>query len=88
MRGNKNRKVSKGEKARATQIIQDAYPGFDVVWGSHSAYGGHRAPRDHTIAFRIRDANGKYRSNVIWMHPDEFKTITAQDVRSWIGRRR
>ena len=53
----------------ATQVIQEAFPEYEVVWGSHGDYGGHRAPRDHTRAFRLRDRWGKYHSNVIWVAP-------------------
>jgi hypothetical protein len=65
-----NRKATKEEMAHATQVIQEAYPEFEIVWGSHGDYGGHRAPRDHTLAFRLRDKWGKYHSNVIWVAPD------------------
>ncbi len=51
-------------------VVAEAYPDCHVVFGGHSAYGGHRAPRDHTISFRLRDAMGKYRSNVVWLMPD------------------
>ena len=64
-----NRKASGDEMAYATQVIQEAYPEYDVVWGSHGDYGGGRAPRDHTLAFRLRDRWGKYHSNVIWVFP-------------------
>lgn len=55
-----NRKASGGEMAYATQVIQEAFPEYEVVWGTHGDYGGHRAPRDHTLAFRLRDRWGKY----------------------------
>lgn len=50
-----NRKATRDEMASATQVIQEAYPEYEVVWGSHGDYGGGRAPRDHTLAFRLRD---------------------------------
>lgn len=65
MKRHANRKPTLEEIAFATQVIQAAYPEFDVVWGCHSDYGSHRAPRDHTLAFRLRDYWGKYHSNVI-----------------------
>ena len=53
--GNRNRKATLDEEAHATRVIEEAYPGMWPVWGAHGDYGGHRAPRDHTIAFRLQD---------------------------------
>jgi hypothetical protein len=77
-----NRKASKDEMAYATQVIQEAFPDYDVVWGSHGDYGGGRVPRDHTLSFRLRDRWGKYHSNVIWVMPDCLASITA----GWVKR--
>ena len=77
-----NRKATKDEMVYATQVIQEAYPEYDVVWGSHGDYGGGRAPRDHTLSFRIRDRLGKYHSNVIWVMPDCLASITTEWVKS------
>ncbi len=79
-----NRKPAKSEKAHATSVIREAFPDCDVVWGSHSSYGGHRAPRDHTIAFRIRDKTGKFRSNVVWIQPQHLSSLGVQDVRDLV----
>lgn len=81
-----NRKATKDEMARATAVIQEAYPEYDVVWGSHGDFGGHRAPRDHTLAFRLRDGLGKYRSNVIWVAPDSLSNITVEWVKKIVAR--
>src|SRR5262245_37244284 len=67
--GRVNRKATGDERTHATQVIQEAFPEYEVVWGSHGDYGGHRAPRDHTLSFRLRDRRGKYHSNVIWVYP-------------------
>jgi len=79
-----NRKATKEELDYATQVIQEAYPEHEVVWGSHGAYGGHRAPRDHTLAFRLRDKWGKYHSNVIWIAPEGLSSITVTWVRRMV----
>lgn len=63
--GNVNRKATGNEMADATQVIREAFPENEVVWGSHGDYGGGRALRDHTLSFRLRDQWGKYHSNVI-----------------------
>jgi hypothetical protein len=81
-----NRKATQGEMARATQVIQQAYPEYEVVWGSHGDYGGHRAPRDHTLAFRLRDKLGKYHSNVIWLAPEWLSSITVEWVKKTVAR--
>ncbi len=84
--GNVNRKATKAEIAHATSVVGEAFPDFEVVWGSHSSYGGHRAPRDHTISFRLRDSMGKYHSNVVWLMPDYLASLTPQDVKYLVAR--
>ena len=89
--GNVNRKATDAELDHARQVISEAYPEYQVVFGGHSAYGGHRAPRDHTISFRLRDSMGKYRSNVVWLMPDWLSRLTPGQVRAMVtaanGRR-
>ncbi len=84
--GNVNRKASKDEMEYAYRVIREAYPEFEVVFGAHSAYGGHRAPRDHTIAFRLKDSSGKYRSNVVWIDPQHLAHLTVETVRDLVAR--
>lgn len=79
--GHYNRKATDAEMAKAHAAIQAAYPDCEVVFGCHGDYGGHRAPRDHTLAFRLRDARGKYRSNVVWLMPDWLAKLTPEKVR-------
>ena len=81
-----NRKATPAEKAHAARVIKQAFPEHDVVFGAHGHYGGHRAPRDHTIAFRLRDKWGKYHSNVIWLMPDWLSSLTVAQVQSWVKR--
>src|SRR5262245_20141414 len=81
-----NRKATRDEMAYATRVIQEAFPEHEVVWGSHGDYGGHRASRDHTLAFRLRDRWGKYHSNVIWVAPDGLSSITATWVKKIVAR--
>ena len=80
-----NRKAAKEEMADATQVIQEAYPEYDVVWGSHGSYGGGRAPRDHTLSFRLRDKMGKYHSNVIWVAPEWLSSINVAWVKKMVS---
>jgi hypothetical protein len=72
--------------AYATQTIQEAFPEYDVVWGGHGDYGGGRAPRVHTLSFRLRDHWGKYHSNVIWVNPAGLSSITVEWVRKMVQR--
>ncbi|CAN5414108.1 hypothetical protein BH11PLA2_BH11PLA2_27220 [soil metagenome] len=69
----------------ATQVIREASPGYEVVWGSHGDYGGGRAPRDHTLSFRLRDSWGRYHSNVIWVNPAGLRSLTAAWAK-WVVR--
>ena len=78
--GNVNRKATKEEMAHARRVIKEAYPDYDPVFGGHSSYGGRRAPRDHTISFRLRDRHGKFHSNVVWILPEYLAGLTVQDV--------
>ncbi len=63
------------------RVAREAFPNLSVQFCSHGDLGGHRAPRDHTLAFRLVDARGKFRSNVIWVMPQTLTTWTADDVR-------
>ena len=79
-----NRKATSDAMLYATQVIQEAYPEYEVVWGSHGDYGGGRAPRDHTLSFRLRDTWGKYHSNVIWVSPDWLSNISVAWVKKMV----
>jgi hypothetical protein len=72
--------------AHARQVICEAFPELEPVFGAHSDYGGHRAPRDHTISFRLRDQQGRFRSNVVWVMPEHLGTLTVADVESLVRR--
>ncbi len=84
--GSVNRKATRDEMAYATQVIQEAFPEYQVVWGSHGDYGGGRAPRDHTLSFRLRDRWGNYHSNVIWVNPAGLASIIVDWVKKAVKR--
>ena len=84
--GNQNRKASREEMAKVRKTIGQAFPGCQPVFGSHGDYGGHRAPRDHTIAFRLKNAKGQFCSNVVWLMPDALKHLTVDDIRQMVNR--
>lgn len=84
--GNQNRKATREEMAHARRVIREAFPGMEPVFGGHGDYGGQRAPRDHTISFRLRDERGKFRSNVVWVDSDWLGAMTVADVESLVGR--
>ena len=71
--------------AHARRVIREAFPEFAPVFGAHSDNGGHRAPRDHTIAFRLQDERGKFRSNVVWLMPDWLATLTVGNIRALVA---
>lgn len=70
---------------RIRGIIREAFPKFDPVFGAHSDYGGHRAPRDHTIAFRLRGQDGKFHSNVCWLMPDWLSQMTVEQIKKMVA---
>jgi hypothetical protein len=84
--GNQNRKATKGEMAHARRVINEAFPNYIAVFGAHSDYGGHRAPRDHTIAFRLQNERGEFCSNVVWVTPDWLGALTVADVQAMVAR--
>ena len=83
--GNQNRKATKQEMSHARRVIRQAFPALVPVFGAHSDYGGHRAPRDNTIAFRLQDERGKFRSNVVWLMPDWLVTLPVRNVRALVA---
>lgn len=84
--GSKNRKATKNEMAHVRRVIAEAFPDLEPVFGGHGTYGGYRAPRDHTISFRLRDNLGKFHSNVVWLMPDWLDSLTAEDLRSLVAQ--
>jgi hypothetical protein len=84
--GNVNRKATREEMAHAAQVIRQAFPDLEPVFGSHGDYGGHRAPRDHTLSFRLRDERGNHRSNAVWVPPESLGSLTPEQVRSLVRR--
>jgi hypothetical protein len=90
--GNQNRKATKTEMAHARRVIAEAFPDLVAVFAGHGDYGGHRAPRDHTISFRLRDDRGKFHSNVVWLMPEGLSDLTVDEVRRLVaesnGRRK
>ena len=43
--GNKNRKVTKAEKAKAVKVIKEAYPDYEVVFGLEAHSWARNPPR-------------------------------------------
>ena len=86
MKRHANPKPDKDGLEHLRRVAREAFPGHSVRFCSHGDLGGHRAPRDHTLAFRLVDAQGKFCSNVIWVMPQALKTWTADDVRRSVDR--
>lgn len=84
--GNVNRKSTRDEIAHLKALVSAAFPDCDVILGSHGDYGGHRAPRDHTLSFRVRGPDGRFRSNVVWVHPDDVAGLTVDAVTALVKR--
>ena len=63
------------------RMAKEAFPNQTLRFCSHGDLGGHRAPRDHTLAFRMVNSRGQYCSNVVWVLPQSLLSWTAEDVR-------
>lgn len=87
MKRHANPKPSKAGLAHLKQVAREAFPELTLEFCSHGDLGGHRAPRDHTLAFRLVDVQGKYRSNVVWVLPESLEQWTVQHVQDAVGRR-
>ncbi|HRX84960.1 MAG TPA: hypothetical protein P5572_08075 [Phycisphaerae bacterium] len=81
MKRHANPKPSKEGLQHLESVAREAFPQYTLRFCSHGDLGGHRAPRDHTLAFRLIDARGKFRSNVIWVMPQSLRSWTADRVR-------
>jgi len=68
------------------RVAREAYPHYYIRFCSHGELGGYRAPRDHTLAFRLVDSDGKFHSNVIWVMPQTLLNWTAGDVRREVNK--
>lgn len=84
---NQNRKAKKEEIQEFKRTVSTAFPELEVVFRSHGDFGGHRVPRDHTIAFRLCDQSGMYCSNIVWGMPDQLSRATVAGVRGMVKLR-
>lgn len=83
--GNVNRQATDEEMQHAVSVIRRAYPDYEPVFGGHGLHRGHRAPRDHTISFRLQDSWGKFHSNVVWILPQYLGSLSAGMVRAMVA---
>jgi len=81
MKRHANPKPDKAGKRHLERVAREAYPGMSIRFVTHGDMGGHRAPRDCTLAFRLVDKRGKYRSNVVWVFPEYLKNWTVESIR-------
>lgn len=86
MKRHANPKPDKADLRRFREVALEAFPELSVQFCSHGDLGGHRAPRDHTLAFRLVDSRGKFRSNVVWVMPQSLRSWTADDIRAAVDR--
>ena len=81
--GNRNRKGERDEFSHARRVIEEAFPGLRVVFGGSA---GHRSPRVRTISFRLQDDRDKYRSNLVWVLPEQLGRLTSADAKNLVDR--
>ena len=90
--GNQVRKATKSEMARARRLIAETLPDLHAVFAGHGSHGGHRAPRDRTFSFRLRDRLGRLHANVVRLVPERLRDLTVDDLRGLVaesnGKRR
>jgi len=86
MKRHANPKPTKEGLEHLRRVAREAYPHFSLRFCSHGDLGGHRAPRDHTLAFRLVDSRGKFRSNVVWVMPQSLKSWTPANVRQAVAQ--
>ncbi len=86
MKRHANPKPSEKGLEHLRTVAREAFPNLSVQFCSHGDLGGHRAPRDHTLAFRLVDEHGKFRTNVIWVKPQSLTRWTAGNVRRAVNR--
>lgn len=87
MKRHANPKPDEAGLQHLREVAREAFPHLALRFCSHGDLGGHRAPRDHTLAFRLVDERGKVRSNVVWVLPQSLRQWTAEDVRRAVDRR-
>jgi len=86
MKRHANPKPDKNDLDHLKRVVKEAYPKLRVRILSHGDLGGHRAPRDHTLAFRLEDSRGRHRSNVVGVVPRELKHMTTADIRRAVDK--
>jgi len=86
MKRHANPKPTKRGLEHLRRAAAEAFPHLTLRFCCHGDLGGHRAPRDHTLAFRLVDERGKFRCNVIWVMPQELEAWTADRVRRAVER--
>ena len=86
MKRHANPKPKSSGKAHLKKVAKEAFPKYTLEFCSHSDFGGHRAPRDHTLGFRLKDSRGNYKSNVVWVMPQSLLNWTSTNVRSVVDK--
>lgn len=72
-RARDTRRHLRGEISRA---VAEAFPGCTAEFCG-GVERSRMATRGPTLGFRLKDARGKYRSNVIWIDPSYAGTVNA-----------
>ncbi len=72
-------------RERVAVAVAEAFPGCaaDFCGGVERSRMAVLGP---TLGFRVREAGGKYRSNVIWLNPGYTGAVSAAWVERAVGR--
>lgn len=75
------RDLRRGLRARVSAAVAEAFPGCEADF-----FGGVERSRmavlGVTLGFRVRGADGKYRSNIIWLNQGYTGAVSAE----WVER--
>ena len=76
----KSRDVRRTLRARVAAAVTEAFPGCIAEFNGGVAKS-RMATRGPTLGFRVKDGQGKYRSNLIWVDP----TYEGEVNGAWIA---
>ena len=81
----KSRDVRRNLKGLISAAVTRAFPGCTAEFGG-GVERSRMAKLGPTLGFRIKDENGKYRSNIIWFDPTYEGEVNASWVQQVVER--
>lgn len=72
----RGRDVRRRLRAAIGKAVTEAFPGCTAEFCG-GVERSRMATRGPTLGFRLKDARGKYRSNIIWVNPEYEGAVSA-----------